>query len=182
MKLIKKLTKLVNTVNGTLYDGMRKDLEERASWLDVKIDYKFPLQFSNLIINGYPKTGEVNQIHINLRMAMTPLEEIVDIAHEMGHVWQFYSECMGDFAEWMVYRELNHVMLIEQDAWIRSVRLLHEVGFEDWKIFRALAIRKFATYVHVSIDEDEARRARVVEFAMHLDQEVSKVMAEPIYA
>lgn len=180
MKLLKKLTKLVNTVNGTLYEEMRKELVERASWMNVKVRYGLK-DFSVLHVQGYTHSKDV-ELNIIVKIGLSTLEEVVDIAHEMGHVWQFYTECNGDVLDWQVYREMTHVMLIEEDAWLRSVRLLHEVGFESWKAFRMLAIRKFATYVHVSIDNDDARRARVVEFAEHLDQEVIKLMREPIYA
>lgn len=178
MKLLSKLFNAMSTVD---YDKMKADLLETAASLGVEVEYSDTIRFTSIEISG-TISGKLTRQRIHLRTGLTTMEEVMQIAHELGHSCQFKTFTQSNVLAWLMFKENMCIMMIEQDAWIRSVPMLHEIGFKEWKFFRQAAIRMFASYVHISLEEDDARRARVVEFARLLDEEVANVQKEVIHA
>lgn len=103
------------------------------------------------------------------------------MAHEMGHAFQFLGECSGDLKEWYLFRESNSELFVEQDAWMRAVRILHEVGFKDWEFMCSFAIWAFATHAIHQMGKGEPTRLRCQMFLDELREKISKITKEVVY-
>lgn len=135
--------------------------------------------------------GEVTDLRIEL-VDTVPIErQILTIAHELGHASQFLGECDADITEWGIYQEVNDMMTIEIDAWLRAVLILHQIGWSDWRAFKDLALWSLSTYV-VHLNKDKVTSMQEIDEALHregrkaarlLDVEITRITErEVVYA
>ena len=88
--------------------------------------------------------GRSAAIHVDGSISET--DRILLLAHELGHVMNFDLDFDRDFELWESLHSPSVTMLREQAAWLYSVEVLREIGFNDWNYFLEFASRKIGTY------------------------------------
>jgi hypothetical protein len=143
---------------------MYMDLEESSARLMMKADDYYDIKYTA----------------IELRPTLSTLLQIISIAHELGHLSQFHGECNGSFQEWVEYNEVNSILLLEQDAWLRSIRILHDIHFTDWDGLRRYAVKAYGSY---ALSLTDTYGADNFHFLSKLNTEILRVTKrEVVYA
>lgn len=178
-----KLVSLLNLMKAKNDVGveqrMLEEIKERAKWLGVDFKYTNLVHTTGRFGIEVDDKLEVNVMEIEMRPMLPVQEQIIIIAHELGHVWQFLGECDANYIEWNTYLEINNELLIEEDAWLRGIKILHEVGFSDWFAFQTRAARAFATYVIKQYRNEKQAQEKVQSFVSNLSKQIEKEVRTP---
>lgn len=173
-----KLLNLINMASAKLKrdknQEMLQDMITRAGWLGVNVKETDLAYTSGRLAIGADEDYEIIQFEVEYRPSLSTEEKLMALAHELGHAWQFLGECDADYREWIIYQEINNALLIEEDAWLRSIKLLHEVGFDNWKTFELFAVNKFASYIYHTEKDMNKVQTRAQQFMDSVREQVKK--------
>lgn len=193
MKLLTKLKSLLSEVSTGFNEGLQKVKEDKwlsmithnANECGIPIKYMhIPNTTARLLVESLSATENNVDVSVEIMLGQTTLRNIVCIAHELGHASQFYGECGGDYVEWWVYLDINDTLLIESDAWMRSVTILTDIDFTEWGHFTDYALRAYGSYVMNRNKQTAVCEQILQKFLEELQYEIQRVTkkARVIYA